>query len=100
MLGCAAHTHRSRYLCSVIIFLYLLDNDTSWMVLLSSGMGTVIEVWKMLKTVDVQVEWSNTYHIRGLPIRCPFIFSYADSYESSETRGAQPAAEHGLAAVR
>ena len=27
-----------------VIFLYLLDNDTSWMILFSSGMGLAIEV--------------------------------------------------------
>lgn len=30
--------------CQLIIFLYLVDNDTSWMVLMSAGMGLFIEV--------------------------------------------------------
>ncbi len=34
-----------------IIFLYLCDNDTSWMILLSSGVGLAIEVWKLGKAV-------------------------------------------------
>ena len=29
-----------------VIFLYLMDNDTSWMILFSSGTGLAIEVWK------------------------------------------------------
>ncbi|KAJ3123713.1 hypothetical protein HK098_001691 [Nowakowskiella sp. JEL0407] len=37
-----------------VIFLYLLDNETSWMVLLSSGMGLLIEAWKINKTVIVK----------------------------------------------
>jgi hypothetical protein len=28
---------------------YLMDNDTSWMVLFSSGSGLLIELWKMTK---------------------------------------------------
>ena len=57
------------------------------MVLMSSGVGAVIEFWKVLKMIDVEVEWANTYYIRGVPIRCPFIFSYSDSVETSATRG-------------
>ena len=30
-----------------VIFLYLLDNNTSFVVLLSSGMGLAIEMWKV-----------------------------------------------------
>ncbi|KAJ3150570.1 hypothetical protein HDU89_002977 [Geranomyces variabilis] len=37
-----------------IIFLYLLDNDTSWMILGSSGVGLLIEAWKINKTVIVK----------------------------------------------
>ncbi|KAI9193337.1 cleft lip and palate transmembrane protein 1-domain-containing protein [Polychytrium aggregatum] len=37
-----------------IIFLYLLDNETSWMILLSSGAGLLIETWKIHKTVIVK----------------------------------------------
>jgi hypothetical protein len=38
-----------------IIFLYLLDNETSWMILISSGIGLVIEIWKINKTVNIKV---------------------------------------------
>eukprot|EP00951_Prasinocladus_malaysianus_P010280 scaffold75344_cov26-Prasinocladus_malaysianus.AAC.1 len=34
--------------CQLVIFLYLLDNETSYMVLFSSGMGTAIEFWKAM----------------------------------------------------
>ncbi|KAI9101712.1 cleft lip and palate transmembrane protein 1-domain-containing protein [Phlyctochytrium arcticum] len=37
-----------------VILLYLADNDTSWMVLISSGVGLVIEIWKIQKTVIVK----------------------------------------------
>ena len=32
-----------------IVFLYLIDNDASWMVLGSSGLSLVIDVWKLIK---------------------------------------------------
>lgn len=34
--------------CQLIIFLYLLDNETSYVILFSSGMGTAIELWKVI----------------------------------------------------
>ncbi|KAI8825115.1 cleft lip and palate transmembrane protein 1-domain-containing protein [Fimicolochytrium jonesii] len=37
-----------------VIFLYLLDNDTSWMIIISTGVGLLIEIWKIQKTVIVQ----------------------------------------------
>ncbi|TPX61192.1 hypothetical protein PhCBS80983_g01279 [Powellomyces hirtus] len=41
-------------LFQTIIFLYLLDNETSWMILASSGIGLLIEAWKINKTVIVR----------------------------------------------
>lgn len=40
----------------VVIFLYLLDNDTSWIILISSGVGLLIEAWKITKALDVSVQ--------------------------------------------
>ncbi|KAJ1978607.1 hypothetical protein H4R35_001832 [Dimargaris xerosporica] len=42
----------------IIIFLYLLDNQesTSWMILVSQGVGLLIEVWKIKRAADIQVE--------------------------------------------
>lgn len=39
----------------VIILLYLMDNDTSYMVLMSNGIGVAIEVWKISKAVNVSL---------------------------------------------
>ena len=39
----------------IIIFFYLLDNDTSFLILLSSGIGILIESWKITKAVNVSV---------------------------------------------
>jgi len=34
---------------SIVIFFYLLDNKTSWMILISSGFGIILELWKIQK---------------------------------------------------
>ncbi|KAI0677053.1 cleft lip and palate transmembrane 1 [Trametes maxima] len=41
----------------IIILLYLIDNNeqTSWMILMGSGVGVVIEAWKITKAVDISL---------------------------------------------
>eukprot|EP01087_Luapelamoeba_hula_P006997 TRINITY_DN1707_c2_g1_i1.p1 TRINITY_DN1707_c2_g1~~TRINITY_DN1707_c2_g1_i1.p1 ORF type:complete len:657 (-),score=136.11 TRINITY_DN1707_c2_g1_i1:83-2053(-) len=39
-----------------VIFLYLLDNDTSWLIVISSGVGLAIEAWKITKAADVSIQ--------------------------------------------
>ena len=41
--------------CQLVVFLYLLDNDTAWMILVSSGIGLLIEGWKVPKLFNVRV---------------------------------------------
>ena len=36
-----------------MIFLYLIDNETSWVILFSAGTGLMIEIWKVKKAMDV-----------------------------------------------
>ena len=65
-----------------VIFLYLMDNDTSWMILASSGFGLAIEFWKCKKA------------IKSVGIRPPaagsrlptFYLVPADSYTLSPTK--------------
>jgi hypothetical protein len=42
-------------ICQLIIFLYLLDNETSFMILISVGIGVLIEFWKISKACTVTV---------------------------------------------
>ncbi|KAI8607584.1 cleft lip and palate transmembrane 1, partial [Chytriomyces sp. MP71] len=54
MEGMSFRTIVLNVITQLIIFLYLLDNDTSWMILISNGIGLLIEAWKINKTVIVQ----------------------------------------------
>ena len=40
----------------VVILLYLLDNDTSFVILASSAIGTLIEFWKITRAVDISID--------------------------------------------
>lgn len=41
-----------------IIFLYLCDNDTSWLILVSTFVGLVIEIWKIRRVLVIGVDQS------------------------------------------
>lgn len=43
----------------VIVFFYLLDEDTSRIVLVTSAVGAVIEVWKVTKALKMTVQWTS-----------------------------------------
>ena len=45
----------------IVVFLYLLDNDTSFVILASSGIGLLIEFWKITKAMDVSIDRSGSF---------------------------------------
>lgn len=49
-----------------VTFLYLWDNETSWVVLVSSFIGVIIEFWKLTKAVDfIRTDRFPFFTIRG-----------------------------------
>ncbi|KAL3809667.1 hypothetical protein ACHAXA_004218 [Cyclostephanos tholiformis] len=59
---------------SLVILLYLADNDTSYMVLMSNGVGLAIEAWKISKAVTVSFEGGKIEWVE------------ASSYKKSKTK--------------
>ena len=55
MEGLSAKSVVVSFISQLIVFLYLLDNDTSWMILASSGIGCCIEFWKIGKAMHIEV---------------------------------------------
>lgn len=55
MEGLSAKSVIVSFISQLIVFLYLLDNDTSWMILASSGIGCCIEFWKIGKAMHIEV---------------------------------------------
>eukprot|EP00897_Mesotaenium_endlicherianum_P010270 jgi/Mesen1/9271/ME000060S08709 len=78
MEGLSARTVVINFFCQLVIFLYLLDNDTSWMILISSGIGCCIEFWKIGKAMHVEVDRS------GLIPRLRF--KDRESYANNKTK--------------
>ncbi|CAD6260806.1 unnamed protein product [Miscanthus lutarioriparius] len=58
MEGLSAKSVVLNFVCQLVVFLYLLDNDTSWMILASSGIGVCIEFWKIGKAMHIEVDRS------------------------------------------
>ncbi|KAF7798918.1 hypothetical protein EIP86_010146 [Pleurotus ostreatoroseus] len=57
LVGVSVRTIVTNVVVQIIILLYLIDNNeqTSWMVLMGSGVGVVIEAWKITKAVDISL---------------------------------------------
>ncbi|KAB1228195.1 hypothetical protein CJ030_MR5G008792 [Morella rubra] len=78
MEGLSAKSVVVSFLCQLIVFLYLLDNDTSWMILASSGVGVCIEFWKIGKAMHIEVDRSG---------KIPMLrFRDRDSYAGNKTK--------------
>lgn len=59
----------------LIVFLYLMDNETSWMILFSAGVGVAIEFWKITKAGTLEAK-------RTFPF---FSFTDKAGYQETET---------------
>ncbi|KAL5714677.1 hypothetical protein ACHQM5_016606 [Ranunculus cassubicifolius] len=78
MEGLSAKTIVVNFACQLIVFLYLLDNDTSWMILASSAVGCCIEFWKIGKAMHIDIDRSG---------RIPTLrFRDRDSYSGNKTK--------------
>ncbi|KAK8921922.1 hypothetical protein KSP39_PZI019958 [Platanthera zijinensis] len=78
MEGLSAKSVVVSFISQLIIFLYLLDNDTSWMILASSGVGCCIEFWKIGKAMHIDIDRSG---------RIPMLrFRDRESYTNNKTK--------------
>ncbi|KAF5727625.1 cleft lip and palate transmembrane protein 1 [Tripterygium wilfordii] len=78
MEGLSAKSVVVNFISQLIVFLYLLDNETSWMILASSGIGCCIEFWKIGKAMHIEIDRS-----RFIPL---LRFRDRESYAKNKTK--------------
>ncbi|ELU06262.1 hypothetical protein CAPTEDRAFT_115990, partial [Capitella teleta] len=57
MVGLSTRTVLWRCVSTIIIFFYLMDEETSLIVLIPAGVGSIIELWKVTKAFKVKLGW-------------------------------------------
>jgi hypothetical protein len=67
---------------SAIVFLYICDNDSSFIIKCSVGVGLLIEMWKIPKCMNVEVLWNE----KILGVIPKVRISDKGSYVESETK--------------
>uniref|UniRef100_A0A6I8QI40 Lipid scramblase CLPTM1L n=1 Tax=Xenopus tropicalis TaxID=8364 RepID=A0A6I8QI40_XENTR len=58
MVGMSTKAVLWRCFSTVVIFLFLLDEQTSLLVLIPAGIGAIIEVWKVKKALKISFRWN------------------------------------------
>ncbi|XP_036775902.2 lipid scramblase CLPTM1L isoform X2 [Manis pentadactyla] len=82
MTGMSAKAVLWRCFSTVVIFLFLLDEQTSLLVLVPAGVGAAIELWKVKKALKMTIVWG------GLRPQIQF-GTYSDSERRTEEYDAQ-----------
>eukprot|EP00873_Tetraselmis_striata_P043543 jgi/Tetstr1/463807/TSEL_008622.t1 len=72
--------------CQLIVFLYLLDNETSYTILFSSGLGLVLEFWKITKAMKVSVVWRGPLPLPKFEDRLSYTSSKTKQYDAEAIR--------------
>eukprot|EP00123_Amoebidium_parasiticum_P010703 comp20260_c0_seq2/m.25355 comp20260_c0_seq2/g.25355 ORF comp20260_c0_seq2/g.25355 comp20260_c0_seq2/m.25355 type:complete len:366 (-) comp20260_c0_seq2:718-1815(-) len=80
--GLSVRTIFTNLIFSTVILLYLYDNDTSYMILISNTIGLGIEFWKITKAVHVKVDTHN----RILGIIPRISFTDRATYKKTKTK--------------
>jgi len=80
--GLSVNSVLSGIVQSIIVLVYVMDNDTNFMIVLTLTIGCLIDVWKITKVVDIKVD----YQKRILFVIPNITFKSKSSYAESPTK--------------
>eukprot|EP00850_Spirogloea_muscicola_P017577 SM000152S01565 [mRNA] locus=s152:275605:280036:- [translate_table: standard] len=86
MEGLSARSVVMNFVCQLIIFLYLLDNETSWMILISSACGCAIEFWKIGKAMHVTIDRSGQFPVLRFKDRESYAKNQTKEYDAQASK--------------
>lgn len=61
---------------SLVVLLYILDNETNFVVQVSVFIGLLIDFWKITKVMDVRVRWCHCQAFRITSVKCQGLNCY------------------------
>lgn len=63
---------------SLVVLLYILDNETNFVVQVSVFIGLLIDLWKITKVMDVRVSWNTCFSrmMRNIYLNTNFSFPF------------------------
>lgn len=71
----------------LIIFLYLLEQETSWLILISVGIGTLIELWKLTRVFEFKLSLQSGFvPIISISDRATYAKTRTQEYDSKAVR--------------
>lgn len=69
-------------LFQLVILLYLLEEDASWLILISVGVGLLIELWKITKALQISVKRRGLFPLVTINSRSDYSSSLTNEYDS------------------
>ncbi|CAL8463959.1 g3494 [Coccomyxa elongata] len=84
--GLSVRTVGINCFCQVVIMLYLLEENTSYVVLFSSGLGLIIEFWKLTQAMSVSLDFSRGYPRLRLADKASYSQSKTKQYDAEAMR--------------
>ncbi|KAK8806110.1 hypothetical protein WA171_007195 [Blastocystis sp. BT1] len=71
---------------NLIVLLYLINNETSTMIIISNAVGLLIELWKITKAVKIRFYWKNNKPVLRIRDRATYSTSKTKEYDDTAMR--------------
>ena len=81
MEGLSVRTVFMNVFVNLIVLLYLINNETSTMIIVSNAIGLLIELWKVTKAVKIRFYWKGNVPVLRIRDRATYSTSKTKEYD-------------------